>query len=175
MRRHDPHAPRDRKEAGKPDTTPVPSAGEVIDESGIDGVADRIQQDMDRHSALSRQMFAAAKASDHKAIRRLAAQGASPSFFDQVTGATALHYVAAHGARHAFREILKAPNCDFLMRDGEGRLPSEVADTYGHDPAMARLLRRKEKALARERYGDGKALREALRFRPTPDPKKPAV
>ena len=42
------------------------------------------------------------------------------------------------------RVILKSGKCDFLIRDGQGRLPSQLAREYGHDDAMARLLLIKE-------------------------------
>jgi len=68
---------------------------------------------------------------------------------DPRTDAAALHYVAAQGARPAFRVLLKSGRCDFLIRDKRGRLASELAGVYGRDLAMERLLLKKEIAQAR--------------------------
>jgi ankyrin repeat protein len=57
---------------------------------------------------------------------------------------TALHYVAAYGARAALRVLLKSGECNYLVRDRKGRLPSQLAREFGHDDAMARLLIIKE-------------------------------
>jgi hypothetical protein len=56
---------------------------------------------------------------------------------------------AAYGARPALRVLLNSGGCDFLVRDWEGRLPSEIAREYGHDRAIARLLLIKEVRQAR--------------------------
>ena len=67
---------------------------------------------------------------------------------DPQTGETALHIVAACQARKALRVLLKSEECDFLLRDNQGRLPSEMAYLYGRDPAVARLLSIKERKQA---------------------------
>jgi ankyrin repeat protein len=77
-------------------------------------------------------------------LQRLIDQNAPVNFIDPVDHATALHYIAAYRARPALRVILKSGRCDFLLRDGQGRLPSQLAREYGHDDAMARLLLIKE-------------------------------
>lgn len=64
------------------------------------------------------------------------------------TGETALHVVSASKARKALRVLLKTNHCDFLLRDKKGRLASEMAFVYGDDPAVARLLRIKERKQA---------------------------
>ena len=77
-------------------------------------------------------------------LQRLLDQNAPVNFIDPVDHAAALHYIAAYRARPALRVILKSGKCDFLIRDGQGRLPSQLAREYGHDDAMARLLLIKE-------------------------------
>ena len=67
---------------------------------------------------------------------------------DPQTGQTALHIVAACQARKALRVLLKSKECDFLLRDNQGRLASEMAYLYGRDPAVARLLSIKERKQA---------------------------
>ena len=71
---------------------------------------------------------------------------------DPHSGQTALHIVAACRARKALRVVLKSDECDFLLRDNQGRLASEMAYLYGRDPAVARLLGIKERKQA-ERLG----------------------
>jgi len=48
------------------------------------------------------------------------------------------------------RGLLKTGDCDFLLRDNRGRLPSEMAYLYGEDVAVARLLGNKERKQAKE-------------------------
>jgi ankyrin repeat protein len=77
-------------------------------------------------------------------LQRLIDRNAPVNFLDPIDHATALHYIAAYRARPALRVVLKSGKCDFLLRDGQGRLPSQLAREYGHDDAMARLLVIKE-------------------------------
>jgi len=65
-----------------------------------------------------------------------------------MTGQTALHVVAACQARKALRALLNSGQCDFLIRDKQGRLASEIAYLHGNDPAVARLLGNKERKQA---------------------------
>ena len=89
-------------------------------------------------------LLIAAQTGRHENLQTLLDQGAPVDFTDPATGATALHYVAAYAARPAFRVLLKSGKCDFLMRDRNGRLASELAGVYGRDLAMERLLLTKE-------------------------------
>ena len=75
-------------------------------------------------------------------------EGASINEQDPLTGLTALHIVAAGGARKALRVLFNAGEVDFLIRDKEGRLASELAYLHGRDVAMARLLGIKERKQA---------------------------
>ena len=47
-------------------------------------------------------------------------------------------------ARRVLRVLLDCGLCNFLLRDKGGRLASELAYLFGHDPAAARLLGIKE-------------------------------
>jgi len=67
-------------------------------------------------------------------------EGFPLNFQHHETGASVLHILAAGGARQALRVILKSDEIDFLLRDNQGRLASELAYLYGGDVAMARLL-----------------------------------
>jgi hypothetical protein len=99
---------------------------------------------------LGEKFLAAAEDADPERLEALAAQNAPVNYRDPRTFATAIHYVAAQGARPAFRALLKTGKCDFLLRDKWGRLASEMAGVYGRDLAMERLLQTKEIKQARE-------------------------
>lgn len=99
----------------------------------------------------ARRFLRAAREGDDRRLDRLIAKGAPVNSRDPATGATALHYAAAYGARGALRVLLRSGKCDFLIRDKYDRLPSELAGLYGHDPVMARLLLKKEVQQARDR------------------------
>ena len=94
-------------------------------------------------------LLQAARNADAETMKREIDNGASVNARDRNTGASALHYVSAQGARPAMRVLLASGKCDHLARDRQGRLASELAGVYGRDPAMARLLMRKELQQAR--------------------------
>jgi ankyrin repeat protein len=91
-------------------------------------------------------------------LQRLLDRNAPVNYPDPWDQATALHYIAAYRARPALRILLKSGKCDFLIRDGQGRLPSQLAREYGHDDAMARLLLIKEIRQAQARGIDPASL-----------------
>jgi ankyrin repeat protein len=93
---------------------------------------------------LGLELVEAARECNATKLQRLIDRNAPVNFIDPHDHATALHYIAAYRARPALRVILKTGKCDFLIRDGQGRLPSQLAREYGHDDAMARLLLIKE-------------------------------
>ena len=72
-------------------------------------------------------------------------EGFPVTYQDPMTGETAIHAAAASQARKALRVLLKSKDCDFLLRDSQGRLASELAYLYGGDVAMSRLLGIKER------------------------------
>lgn len=95
-------------------------------------------------SELGLELIEAGRECNAAKLQRLINRNAPVNFIDPHDHATALHYIAAYRARPALRVILKSGKCDFLIRDGQGRLPSQLAREYGHDVAMARLLLIKE-------------------------------
>jgi Ankyrin repeats (many copies) len=105
----------------------------------------------DSFISLGEKFLAAAEDADPERLEALAAQGAPVNYHDPRNGLTALHYVAAQGARRAFRALLRIGGLDFLARDDQGRLASEMAGAYGRNLAMERLLFRKEIQQAREK------------------------
>jgi len=107
-------------------------------------VLDRLDVLADSWIGIAEQFLAAAQEAKPEELESLLAQGAPVNYHDPRNGATALHYVAAQGARPAFRVLLKARQINFLARDNKGRLASLLAGTSGRDLAMERLLLRKE-------------------------------
>jgi ankyrin repeat protein len=100
------------------------------------GARDRVQQGL--------ALLKAAKDCDPDALQKLLDARAPIDFTDPVDHATALHYTVAYASRPALRVLLRSARCNFLMRDREGRLPSQLAREFGQDRAMARLLLIKE-------------------------------
>ncbi len=109
---------------------------------------------------LVRNFFRAVGSLDLRAVKGFLDQGMPLNTVDPRTGATILHYAAAYRARPLFRMVneidralrtVNGDGIDYLTRDKQGRLASELAGVYGHDPAMARLLLMKETIQARER------------------------
>jgi ankyrin repeat protein len=91
------------------------------------------------------------RAAEHANEPRLQAfiEGGFPvNWQEPETGQTALHLVAAFQARSALKLLLRTNALNFLLRDHEGRLASEMAYLYGNDVAMARLLGNKERKQA---------------------------
>jgi hypothetical protein len=75
---------------------------------------------------------------------------------------------AAYGARPALRVLLNSGGCDFLVRDWEGRLPSEIAREYGRDREMARRLLVEEMRQARRQGIDPGSLYKISARNPGP-------
>ena len=97
------------------------------------------------------QLITAAKNAEPEQIEDQIKQEAFVNYHDPRNGATALHYVAAQGARPALRALLKSRELDFLARDDRGRLASILAGTHGRDLAMERFLLTKAIRQARQR------------------------
>jgi len=105
-----------------------------------------------------KELLKAARRGDAAKLQRLIDQGAPVNYTDESDHATALHYIAAYDARPALRVILGSGKCDFLIRDRNGRQPSEIAREHGQDRAMARLLLIKEMRQAQAQGIDPRSL-----------------
>lgn len=131
MRRHEPNKPfRDERHRGFAGVEQAPQNQEEL----------RVQ--------LGEALLNAAQRGDAMSMEGIILAGASVNVQDKQTGATPLHFAAAYGARSALRVLLGTRRCDFLIRDKAGRLASEMAGLYASDPAVAKLLRLKERAQA---------------------------
>lgn len=99
---------------------------------------------------LGEEYLEAAERGDETDLQDFIEEGFPVMWQDPENGLTALHIVAGCQARKALRVLLATDQCDFLIRDNLGRLPSEMAYLYGEDPAVARLLGNKERKQAEE-------------------------
>jgi hypothetical protein len=93
---------------------------------------------------LGREYIEAARDGDGDLVRAFMEEGFPVEWAEWRTGETALHAAAGSRARPAVR-LLVQHWPDFLIRDRQGRLASELAYLYGEDPAMAHLLGIKER------------------------------
>ena len=114
--------------------------------------------------SLGKEFLETAAWGDDRKIQVFVEEGFPVTYQDPKTGSTALNRAAACKARDVLRVLIKQDNCDYLIRDKKGRLSSEMAYLYGHDPALARLLGIKERKQAARQ--DIKLTR-----RPPPEPK----
>ena len=97
---------------------------------------------------LGRAFVEAARDGDGDLVRAFMEEGFPMLYSDERTRETALHAAAGSRARPAVR-VLVQHWPDFLARDRQGRLASELAYLYGEDPAMAHMLGIKERKNAK--------------------------
>jgi hypothetical protein len=100
---------------------------------------------------MGRKFINAAESGTTKIVRCYIEEGFPANWQDPLTGATALHGAASTRARPTLRVLVESGRCDFLLRDKQGRLASEMAFLYGDDPAAARWLRIHERRQAAAR------------------------
>lgn len=124
-------------------------AGEFIDDTALAQL--RSDAVMTR---LGREFLKAAERGSAVVIGAFLEEGFPANWQDNRTKETALHVAAASRARGVLRILLEAGQCDYLLRDKGGRLASDLAYLYGHDPSAARLLGIKERKQA-EAQGTG--------------------
>jgi hypothetical protein len=101
---------------------------------------------------LGRDWFEAVQRGDTATVRAYIEEGFPMSHRHPTIGANALHMAAGSQARPLVRLLLPLWE-GFTLRDGQGRLASELAYLYGEDPAMARLLGRLERREAAQTGG----------------------
>jgi hypothetical protein len=112
-------------------------------------------------SRLGRAFIEAARDGDGNLVRAFIEEAFPIDYADPRTRETALHAAAGSRARRSVR-VLAQHWPDFLIRDRQGRLASELAYLYGEDPAMAHMLGIKER---KDANATGrKAARRLFRF-----------
>ncbi len=102
-------------------------------------------------SQMGRKFISAAESGNTLIVRCYIEEGFPANWQEPLTGETALHGAAGTRARATLRVLVESGRCDFLLRDKQGRLASEMAFLYGGDPAAARWLRIHERRQAAER------------------------
>lgn len=127
-------------------------------------------------AALGQEFLKAAERGNAALVAAFLQEGFPASYQDPQTGESALHIAAAGQGRKVLRVLLTVKALDYLLRDRQGRLASELAYTVGEDPAVARLLGIKERKQAE---ADGVKLRrrpfagiENSRGQDAPDPEE---
>jgi hypothetical protein len=84
-------------------------------------------------------VFEAAKTGDAGTLERAVNTGADINLTDSA-GMTVLHHAIAHGAKACIRMLVASGKCNYLIRDNFGRLPSDVAFSWGTDIRIARMM-----------------------------------
>jgi hypothetical protein len=102
-------------------------------------------------NALAREFLHIARRGNLRMLSGFIEEGFPVNWQDARTGQSALHIAAAAKGRKALLILAESGRCDFLLRDKEGRLASEMAFLFGDDPAAARWLRIHERRQAAER------------------------
>ncbi|MGA7178908.1 MAG: ankyrin repeat domain-containing protein [Thiobacillaceae bacterium] len=95
-------------------------------------------------NALGREFLKAAERGNAPMVGAFIEEGFPTNYQDRQSEETALHISAAVHARKVLRVLIESGLCNYLLRDKGGRLASELAYLFGHDPAVARLLGIKE-------------------------------
>ena len=98
---------------------------------------------------ISRQFLRAADEGYKGFMDRYIEAGLPLNVAEPGSGQTALHIAAAGGARACVRALTASGRVDYLVRDAQGRLPSELAGVIADDPLLAQELREKERAQAK--------------------------
>ena len=99
-------------------------------------------------NGLGREFLKAAERGNAPMVGAFIEEGFPANYQDRQSDETALHVSAATRARKVLRVLIECGLCNFLLRDKGGRLASELAYLFGHDPAAARLLGIKERKQA---------------------------
>jgi Ankyrin repeats (3 copies) len=99
-------------------------------------------------NAIGRKFLKAAERGNAPMVGAYIEEGFPANYQDQQSEETALHISAAVRARKVLRILIESEMCNYLLRDKGGRLASELAYLFGHDPAAARLLGIKERKQA---------------------------
>lgn len=80
-------------------------------------------------------------------VKELLSQGAPVNYQDKFSGATALHYAAGYNDIGAVEAIMVHPDVNYLIRDKQNRLASELLDDI-ENPELFEILVKKEKEQA---------------------------
>jgi hypothetical protein len=102
-------------------------------------------------TSLGREFLKAARRGNPQIIAAFIEEGFPVNYQSPLSGQTVLHITAATKARKALRVLVGSGRCDYLLRDNEGRMASELAYLFGEDSAVTRWLRIHERRQANAR------------------------
>ncbi|MBS9405471.1 hypothetical protein KG088_17850 [Halomonas sp. TRM85114] len=120
----------------------------------------RKKRDPIAYKMLGREFLQTVERGNPKTVDAYLEAGMPINYQDPVTKQSALHVAAAARAREAIRVLAKYPDCNYILRDRHGRLPSELAYVFGGDTALSRYLTIKE-------FKQAKSERCILKYRET--------
>ncbi len=118
------------------------SKGKVSESSSEDSryacpeslIEEKLEIESERMSDLGIQLIKAVKKpyDSGDEVRQLLAQGAPVNYQEKNTEATALHLAAGYNDLGAVEAIMAQPEINYLIRDNQGRLVSELASKAGN-------------------------------------------
>lgn len=120
------------------------TAGEYIGDAHLPQLSDDSAM-----ISLGREFLKAARRGNPQMIGAFIEEGFPANYQSPQTGQSALHITAATKARMALRVLVGSGLCDYLLRDHQGRLASELAYLFGEDRAVTRWLRIHERKQAK--------------------------
>lgn len=89
-------------------------------------------------------MQRAIEAGDGERLLRIIAEGGDVNARSSMTKASLLHLAAANSARKCLAVLARTRKCDYLVRDDNGCLPSEIAIIHSGDIKVGTFLARME-------------------------------
>lgn len=93
---------------------------------------------------LSQKMFEAVGNGNYRFLRQLISEGGDVNARDLAGDATLLHLAASLSAYQCLAVLVRSRRCNFLVRDKDGYLPSEVSFIFANDPKAGAFLARLE-------------------------------
>ena len=89
-------------------------------------------------------MQRAIEAGDGERLLRIIAEGGDVNARGSVTKASLLHLAAANSAHKCLAVLARTRQCDYLVRDNNGYLPSEISIIHSNDIRAGTFLARME-------------------------------
>lgn len=83
----------------------------------------------------------AARDGNVSVVGQIATSSHSINFHDPKTGRAAIHEIADSGSRRLLKAFLKADGINYLAKDNNGQLASDIAQVGNRDRVIQRFLR----------------------------------
>jgi len=132
---------------GKP-SVEIPRAGfqETSDIDSETGIANNLLPYVEEMLRLLPEYYRAVHTGNTEKLKAIFDKGFPVNFINPVTQLTALLSLAGSHGKKGIKVLLEMDSVDYLIRDREGRLASEMAIMYSNDVDMAIILMEKEDA-----------------------------